>query len=346
MKYRQWFLLALSPLLFAVALVGVRSFGGSPDVAQAAVPQLKLDLVEDTGWCDTINATDTVVTGHPHQAAICLTGANLGPYTMDIIVKFGGAGLNTCLTESCTGACLDANPDAILTDDSGPFGGTLWDCSGGDPALHPRCVDDPVEGAGTPGPLPGEAFITCGTTDTVGAVDGNLVIAVIEWTADYAGTDTLTFGDSYMADDEYNAIVSCPGTNCIGASVTKTGETAPTPTNTPPPTATPTATATRSCGLPEQPACTPTPRAWTKTPTPAPTGTPAPSEPGEPAQPPPPPPPPPPPTGGTMPQVMPPGTGTGSGGVDWTASLMWTLVGAGAFSVLLGGLYLRRARNR
>jgi len=47
-----------------------------------------------------------------------------------------------------------------------------------------------------------------------------------------------------------------------------------------------------------------------------------------------------------MPQVVPPGTGTGSGSGDWTASLMWTLAGAGALSVFLGGLYLRRARNR
>ena len=47
-----------------------------------------------------------------------------------------------------------------------------------------------------------------------------------------------------------------------------------------------------------------------------------------------------------MPQGVPPGTGTGSGGVAWTTSLMWTLAGAGALSVFLGGLYLRRARNR
>jgi hypothetical protein len=47
-----------------------------------------------------------------------------------------------------------------------------------------------------------------------------------------------------------------------------------------------------------------------------------------------------------MPQVVPPGTGTGSGSVAWTTSLMWTLAGAGALSVFVGGLYLRRARNR
>jgi hypothetical protein len=328
MKHWQWFSLALSPLLLVVALVGVRSFGGSADKASAQAAQIVLDLDEGTGWCNTIETTDTVATGLTHEAAICLTGSAVAAANFNIVVNYtsAGAGTNTCSSTGQTGAGLDANPDFIVPTGSG------WDCSSSG-NLYPKC-----------GETAGRAEITCGSL-TPGTPSGNWAIAVIEWTASGAGGDNLSFGTTALYDTNGDPIVKCADTpdDCIGATVTKTG-TAPVPTATS--TATPTATSTPSCGRGEQDPCptsTPTPKAWTKTPTTAPTGTPAPSEPGEPAQPPPPPPPP---SGGTMPQVVPPATGTGSGGVAWTTSLMWTLAGAGALSVFLGGLYLRRARNR
>jgi hypothetical protein len=329
MKYRQWFLLALSPLLFAVALVGVRSFGG-PDVAHAQAPQLQLDLDQDSGWCNDIDNTANVQNGATHKAAICLTGVNTLAAVSDfnIVVNYTST-LNSCVSKGQSGTALDANPDFISTV------GTGWDCSGGG-LNYPKC-----------GETAGQAFITCGTVNDPGTyATANSAIAVIEWTANNTGADALSWGAGAMYDYSGALVVRCPGANCLGSTVTKQGPTSTpgpaTPTNTPPPTA----TNTPWCGGLRQTPCptsTPTPKSWTKTPTPTLTGTPA--APTEPA-PPPPPPPPPPPTGGQLPAVVPPATGTGSGSVDWTISLMWALAGAGALSVFLGGLYLRRARNR
>jgi hypothetical protein len=52
------------------------------------------------------------------------------------------------------------------------------------------------------------------------------------------------------------------------------------------------------------------------------------------------------PTGGQLPQVVPPGTGSGPDGIAWASTAVWLLAAAGAVSVSLGGLYLRRARRR
>jgi len=324
MKYRQWFLLALSPLLLVVALVGVRSFDGS-GVAEAQAPQLAIDMVQDTGWCNTIDSTasHTNIEG-PYKVAICLTGAAGSPAASDFnIILTYDSQLNTCSSTGQTYPALDANPDFISTV------GTGWDCSSGSQNF-PKC-----------GETAGRASITCGTTNDPGNLAGNWAIALVTFSVAAGGTDNLAFGTTALYDYAGENIIRCPSANCVGATDEKTGGAIPTPTSTPPP---PTATSTPWCGGVEQTPCptsTPTSRAWTKTPTPTLTGTPAPSEPGEPA-----PPPPPPPTGAQLPEVVPPATGTGGGGGAWTASLIWTLAGAGAFSILLGGLHLRRARNR
>jgi len=356
MKYRQWFLLALSPLLLVVALVGVRSFGGSPDVAAANGAKIEIDMVKDgSDWCNPVNNAAThTVSANPldvYEVAICLTNAEAPPASFNIELLYNDL-WNSCTDVANAGTGLDDNPDAnagtTYWDTVGHSLGTVgWDCSAGG-TNYPVCDTNTAErGAGK-----GVAFLTCGApsadpgdlTLPVGASVSS-PIAVVTLKAVGAGVDNLAFGIVKVADYDVETIMACPadGANCVPAADTKEGEPAE-PTATPTSTMTPAATNT-PCGPGGCPTSTVTPRAWTKTPTPAPTDTPAPSEPGGPGEPAPPPPPPPP-TGGTMPQVVPPGTGTGSGGGDWTTSLMWTLAGAGALSVFLGGLYLRRARNR
>ena len=343
MKHRQWFFLALSPLLLVVALVGVRSFGG-PGVAEAQAPKLEIDLVEDTGWCDTIDDDADRTDVSEYEVAICLTDSPAAPAGFEFQVVYDEA-LNTCTNvTTIPGASLDDNPDAnagtTVWPDVANSLGTGWDCSDSD-LSEPRC---------DLGGSMGTAYMSCmspaGTLTLPFGAGVSAPLAVLKLRAAADGDDNLTIQNAAVFDANVVNILSCttPSAACVGATEHKSvGE---EPASTATPTATPTPTSTPWCGGERQTPCptsTVTPRAWTKTPTPAPTGTPAPSEPGEPAQPPPPPPPPP---GGTMPQVVPPATGTGSGGVDWTTSLMWTLAGAGALSVFLGGLYLRRARNR
>jgi len=355
MKYRQWFLLALSPLLLAVALVGVRSFGGSGGVASAHVtgsPHMEIDLVKEaaTEWCNPVTTSASREDVSEYSVAICLTDAPAAPAAFQFEVVYDSE-LNTCENEAYpTGDSLDDNPDANAgsTTFSTTNLGTGWDCN----IMDIQPPDPPSEPKCDQGGAMGRAWIACMCTATGCATlpsgaGVSAPLAVLHLKAKANGEDAMKIENAAAGTSEETFITSCanPANSCFGATEDKNVDMTRVPTATP--TATPTPTSTPSCGGERQDPCptsTVTPKAWTKTPTPAPTGTPAPSEPGEPAQPPPPPPPPP--SGGTMPQVVPPGTGTGSGGVAWTTSLMWTLAGAGALSVFLGGLYLRRARNR
>ena len=321
--------LAAAVAISLVTVMSVRSLGGSTDVAHAQVPQLALDLDGSGGWCSDIDATDSANVGEQHQAAICLLNSTTAAKNLDIVVLFNTQ-LNDCTNTGQSGTALDANPDFVGQ-------GTGFDCSLGG-LKFPYCKTNNNE---TPPVITSEAFITCGTTNNPGTLSGPEAVAVITWTVAAGGTDNLTFGVASVSDQNFEELVACPGANCIGATVTKTG-------NTPEPTATstrlPTATATRECGGPRQEPCptsTPTAKAKTRTPTPEATGTPAPGQPTSA-----PPPPPPPPSGGQQPVVVPPATGTGSGGIGWTGILMWTLAGGAASLVLGGGLYLRRVTNR
>jgi hypothetical protein len=49
-----------------------------------------------------------------------------------------------------------------------------------------------------------------------------------------------------------------------------------------------------------------------------------------------------------MPQVVPPGTGSGPAaeGMPWLTVLLWVMAGGGAVSVALGGLYVGYGRGR
>jgi hypothetical protein len=224
----------------AVALIGLRSSGGSGNVAHAAAVQLALDLKEDSGWCNTIDATaDPVIVGNTHKAAICLTGSAVVPSDFNIIVKYSLVDsnyINSCVSKDQTGKGLDSNPDFIV-----PPGTSGWDCSGGG-LSYPRC-----------GETAGQAFISCGTVVDPGALAGNLPIAVIEWTATGTGSDALSFGVAAVFNYAGGKLIGCPGASCIGATVDKvpppptpTATATATPTNTATPTSTPTITPTPS----------------------------------------------------------------------------------------------------
>jgi hypothetical protein len=321
MRRRQWILVTLSLVLLTVALAGVRMFGGSGSVASAQVPQMAIDMVEDTGWCNTIDSEATHVQGAgDYQVAICLLNSGVTSTDFGIQVLYD-SGLNSCSNTGQTGAGLDANPDFVVD----PVAG--YNCSNSG-LTYPSC------GAGV-------AFIGCNTVDASVALTGNWAIAVITFHVIAGGDDSLTFGTTALYNSDGENIVRCPGAACLGATDHKSGgEVEPTATST----LAPTATNTPSCGGTEQPPCptsTPTSRAWTKTPSPGPTATPG----GEPTSAPPPPPPPP--SGGQQPSVTPPSTGTGSGGNGWVNTLMFLFGSGAALSLAFGGgLYFRRVRNR
>jgi len=174
-------------------------------------PQLALDLVQDTGWCNTIDATDTVDVGRTHQAAICLVRPVSGtaPANLDIVVNFNDL-LNTCSNTGQIGFGLDANPDFVAQ-------GTGWDCSlGGN--LYPYCD---VNNNRTPPVTTSTAFLLCITMHDPGTISAPEPIAIITWTVAAEGTDSLTFGTASLSDFDFQPIVTCPSANCHGATVTK-----------------------------------------------------------------------------------------------------------------------------
>jgi len=345
--------LVVGATILAVGLVGARLMQTGPQeaahAAETFVFAIDADATDGTAPCHPINTTHTVNVGDHHEVAVCTvnepnkpTGGGPDDVNSFSFTLTYDPLLNSCTPKNCSkkSPCTeDDNPDANAGSTLGsgvpttPNLGDGWDCSGFG-LIEPTCT------AGT-------ATMTCLSAAgpyTSGGLSP-FPLAVVKFTVVGGGeTDTIVTSNNVWKGNL--TIEQHPPS--VSADVEKLGATA-VPIITPTSTMTPTATSTPWCGGPGQPACptsTPTPKAWTKTPTPAPTGTPAPSEPGEPGEPAQPPPPPPPPTGGQLPAVVPPATGTGSGSVDWTTSLMWTLAGAGAFSVFLGGLYLRRARNR
>jgi hypothetical protein len=222
MKGWKWGLLAL-PIIGLVLVLALFDPGslGTPESSAAAVPQLAIDLVQDSGWCNTIDSTANVPVGNQHQAAICLL--NVGGYSASdfgIQVLYNSS-RNSCSNTGQTGAGLDANPDFVVS----PVGG--YNCSNSG-LTYPSC------GAGV-------AFIGCNTVDDSVILSGNWAIAVITWTASAAGDDDLSFGTASLYSSDGENILRCPGANCLGATVTKLGPATATPTPTPvPPTETPT----------------------------------------------------------------------------------------------------------
>jgi len=335
-------LLVVGAAILAVGLVGARLMQTGPqDVAYADngfAFEIDADATNGTAPCYPIDASNTVDVDADHEVAVCTVNEpEKGAGGADNVNAFSftltyNPLLNQCKTNpSCTsGDCLDDNPDANAGSTLGsdvptvPDLGTGWDCNVGDVA-QPSC---------SAGQAKLDCFSIAGPYTSGGL--SPFPLAVVTFTVLAGGTDTIVTGFNVWSGAEVGDVPPA----AVPADVVKEG-TPPAYTATPTATATATPTAT-PCPDGICPTSTPTPKAWTKTPTPTPTGTPAPSEPGEPA----PPPPPPPPSGGTMPQVVPPGTGSGPDGTPWASTAVWLLAAAGAVSASLGGVCLRRAGRR
>jgi hypothetical protein len=330
--------LVVGAAILAVGLVGARLMQTGPqDVAHAQLVfefAIDADATNGTAPCNPLDATNTVNVGADHEVAVCTVNEPEEDVNAFAFTLTYNPLLNQCKTNpSCTsGGCLDDNPDANAGSTLGsgvptsPDLGTGWDCTGFG-TTQPSCSA-------------GEAVVNCLSVNgpyTSGGLSP-FPLAVVTFTVLAGGTDTIVT----LAPNVWSSVESGElNPVSVSAEVIKQG---PTPANTATPTATATATPTATpCPNGICPTSTPTPKAWTKTPTPTPTGTPAPSEPGEPA---PPPPPPPPPTGGQLPQVVPPGTGSGPDGTPWASTAVWLLAAAGAVSASLGGVCLRRAGRR
>jgi hypothetical protein len=346
MKRWFWALLALSAVVVAVMLAVLRPGGSGDHSFSAQAIDGFMFAVDANPWnganpCAIMDATHTVNVNASHEVAVCTVNEPQKPAGgTDSVQAFSftltyNPLLNQCkqpdpdCADDPSGKCLDDNPDVNAGTKLGtgskttPNLGTGWDCSGFG-LTQPTCSG-------------GQAVANC--LSTAGPYDSGglspFPLAVVTFTVLAGGTDTIaTTGNVWKGSGAEQHPPS------ISADVVKQGA-APAPTATPTATATAPATATPCTG--DCPTSTPTPKAWTKTPTPPPTGTPAPSQPGEPA---PPPPPPPPPTGAQLPQVVPPATGSGPDGIPWASTAIWLLAAAGAVSVSLGGLYLRRAGHR
>jgi len=347
--------LVVGAAILAVGLVGARLMQTGPQ--ELAHAQGFVFAIDADPWgngnnpCDVIDATNTVSVGADHQVAVCVVNPpeksvgvpdDVSAFTFYLTYD---PLLNQCKTNpACPeGSCLDDNPDANAGSTLGsghvptsPSLGTGWDCNIMDVA-EPTCAD-------------GKATLNCLSMSgpfTSGGLDP-FPLAIVSFHAIGGGTDTLHTADNELEANNWTGAVTGeadPPPESAPADVTKSGST-PLPTATQTATATATATAT-PCPDGICPTNTPTPKAWTKTPTPEPTGTPTPEgdggdggDGGEP------PPPPPPPTSEQMPQVVPPGTGSGPDGISWASTAVWLLAAAGAVSVSLGGLCFRRARHR
>jgi hypothetical protein len=343
MKRWHWIAIALLPLMVAAILVASPRLGGGTEQVEAqAGMYLALDLDTGGGPCADIDDDVTHNVGETYNVGVCVGGMETALGAIQFSVFYDDT-LNSSPNTACaTGDCLDTNPDANAGSTTwGTSLGSGWDCNIMD-LSPPKGDKDGVAANGT-----GEAFLGCWSLVgpwTLGDNEATGVLAQVSFTAIAGGNDSLTIGSVIIGNAGGAEIGSCNPTSevemtCSGGYDDKIG---PTPL---PPTATitPTSAATR-CPNGLCPTSTPTVRAWTKTPTPVPTGTPAP--PTEQPTSPPPPPPPPPPSGGTGPKVVPPATGDGSSATPWTGTAVWVLVAAGALSLSLGGLCLRRARNR
>ena len=345
MKRWHWIAIGLLPLMVAAILVASPRLGGGTERAQAQGMTLALDLDTSGGPCATIDDSATHAEDDTYNVGVCIGGMQAALGAIQLSVLYDDT-LNSSPNIACaTGDCLDTNPDANagLTTWGSSLGASGWDCNIFD--LSPPMGDKNV----ATGPGNGEAYLACWTLTgpySLGDNEASGVLAQVSFTVIAGGeVDSLALGSVVIGDSAGAQIGACnppatdvPVITCSGGDDTKLGPT-PLPATA---TITPTSAATR-CPNDLCPTSTPTRKAWTKTPTPVPTGTPAPPT-EQPSSPPPPPPPPP--SGGGLPQVVPPATGDGSSATPWTGTVIWVLVAAGALSLTLGGLRLRRARNR
>jgi len=354
MKHWHWVSLAFLAVVLAVVVMAVPRLSGGTEQAGAQGITVSLDMdasTTDGGPCTDIDATASHTTGVPYYVGICVENLYQGyPIGVAAFHVIYDDTLNHAPEVADTGNGLDDNPDANAgTTTWGSSLGSGWDCSSGG-AAFPKGDNKAATGPGN-----GDAFISCRSSLgpwTLGDNETSGVIARIRFIADYEGTDLLTIANGLLGYSDASEMGTCnpvvgvdTAMTCVDGEDMKTGEPQPTSTATRTPTATYTPCPGGVCPTQE-----PTRRAWTKTPTPIPTGTPTPEgdggdggDGGEP-----PPPPPPPPVSEEMPQVVPPGTGSGPAeGMPWLTGLLWLMAGAGAVSVALGGLLgYGRGRSR
>jgi hypothetical protein len=214
--------LAAAVAMSLVAIVGIRS-SGSGGTASAVGRQVAIDLDEGTGWCNTIEATDTVQVGDVHKAAICVSAGN-AIVGFNFELHFDNT-VDTCSNTGQTGNGLDANPNLVAL-------GASWDCSLGGNA-YPYCN---VNNNGTPVTTSSAAMLCTTVDETVPVQTGWEAIAVITWTATAPGSDALSWVSGSFTDVNYEGVTGCAtNANCLVATVTKLA--APTPTPTTPPAA-------------------------------------------------------------------------------------------------------------
>ena len=240
MGIRRTYLVAGLSLVAALTAATALAAGWGVHRAGAqSTPTVALDMdpTNGSGPCDPVDNVRAIVTGDEFQVAVCLTNGR-PPGGFQLYIKYDDE-LNQCVpAPDCAGtACLDGNPDANVG--STTFGssnlGTSWDCNIMQ-VQPPTCDRDPGSGKGH-----GEAFLQCNTVvgeSLLAAGEGvSAPIAMVSFKSIADGTDTMTFADVEIDDDQVTVIVDQivgPGA-FVGGSISTEGV---PPTLTPGPTAT------------------------------------------------------------------------------------------------------------
>jgi hypothetical protein len=302
-------LLVVAALVAVTVLTTALRLGGGAEQAAAQESSVAVSLDMDTsdGPCTDIDGAISHATGDIYSVAICVTGLYqgypIGSFTFDVLYDDT---LNIAPEVADAEQALDDNPDANAGATTWGDGlGTDWDCSASGMS-YPTGDANPATG-----PANGQAYLTCDSLNgpyTLGDNETAGVIAVINFAAIAAGTDTMAIAESgYLAYPDVSKYGECdPNTDypmaCNGGTDTNQGGPVPVPTSGPGPIAPPVV--------------------------------------------PPPVVPPAPPIGVPVPVIVAPPTGSGPAGdgSPWTA-LGWLLVGAVGTAIAAGGL-LRLARGR
>jgi hypothetical protein len=231
----------------------------TPTDTPLPTPYADIDKIEDTGWCDTVDAESNEVVGEPHSLAVCAHNMPSNIAGFDLAITYDDE-LDSCTEINCTdGLCVEDNPELAAA--LGPG----WDC---DIEGQPVCDQQPTGPLSSP--ASGRAVISCTGPATIQS--GPLAILNLDVIA--AGTDIVDI-QSLVVRDEPGAIMGeCgivdggPTMPCLPGTDYKEEPTAtPTNTNTPTPTNTPTDTPVATSTFTPTPTNTATPTV-TNTPTP------------------------------------------------------------------------------
>ena len=224
-------------MLAAAAIAAVATFvprlsGGTRQVeaTDGASLALDMDITNGSGPCNPIDP-ERASSGDKaeYKVAICLTGAELPPYALNIELLYDDM-LDQCVPVDCPGVgCPDANPDANAgtTTWTTPGLGKGCDCTASG-QLPPTCDRNPDTG-----PDAGVALISCicaTPTLPVGATVSS-PIAVVSFKNIAKGRDTFTLGTAAIYTEEGTNILRCPGDQCSGGARNESLSPPPTPTS-------------------------------------------------------------------------------------------------------------------